>query len=248
MHVYVKAVVLFAISDQRARILPFKFGALVGHTSKADTIVTDAIDIKTDAAAAVDFDYLHKRLSLLLAVSPNTKLIGLYCTGDADFDVILNQFTNFQDSVPSICLSLGEDSKSLKCIDSASKDTVAVSILPGESEQIATATIHNHPNYSTEDPELFQNTEEKLMLSLEQLEQRMRMILSSPSRGSDYDRTLVYLAKLVAGYKQDADSTDYELYTSNLSLLTNQLLMINGVDSQLMRGLFSQQAEPFYGK
>lgn len=247
MHVYVKGVVLFAISDHRARKLPFKFGALVGNNSQADTIVTGAIDIKTDAAGVVDFDYLHKRLSLLLAVSSNAKLVGLYCTEDADFDALLNQFANHQDKVPGICVTLGGEPNLLKCIDSVSKDPLPVTILPGESEEIATSTVHNHANYSTENPDIFQNTEETLMLSLEQLEQLMRKILATPSQGSNYDRTLVYLANLVAGYKQEK-GTNYELYTSQLSLITNELLMINGLESQLMRRLFSQQAEPFYGK
>ncbi|SGZ52041.1 CIC11C00000000924 [Sungouiella intermedia] len=246
MHVYIKALVLFAISDQRARKSPYNYGVLVGSTSNADTIVTDAIDIKTDDTGTVDFGYLHRRLALLLAVSSNTSVIGLYCTEDGDFDAILGQFANHQDKVPAVCVTLDSENV-LKCFDSVSKDPVAATIRPGESEEIATATVHNHANYSSEDPELTQNSEETLSHSLDQLEQLIRAILASDSQGdADADKTLVYLANLVAGYKGEATSVDHELYTSQLSLLTNELLIINGLELQFMRRVVSLVSEPFY--
>lgn len=246
MHIYIKAVALFAISDKISRKSPFQFGALVGTTKKADIIVTDALDLRASDAGDVDFNYLDKRLSLLLAVSPNAQLVGLYCTEDSDFDGILHQFHNKYIAVPHVCLVLGEEVNQLKCFDSTSRERLAVTIRPGETEEIATASVHNHPNYSEEEPELAQNNEESLLLSLEQLERHTRKILDSPVSTSEIDRGMVYLANLVASYKQDSTPENYELLTSHLCLLTNELAAINGWKNQFSRRLLSLLARTYY--
>lgn len=251
MHVHFKAAALLSMSDKQARKSKLQFGALVGSVSKSDIYVTDAFDLRTDGNNIVDFEYLHKRLTLLLAVSNNANLVGLYSIEETDFESILTQFQNEGHNTPAICVTTTTDIAHLRCVDSLSNDQISVTIRPGETEEIATSTVHNHANYSKEEPELVENGEESLLLSLNQLELLTRKILASSKVSSETDRNLVHLANLVANYKAEEGLNDWksnhELLTSQLCLLDNQLAAINGAENQVARHIMSQLTKTYHG-
>lgn len=245
MHLYVKAVALYAISDRLARNIPHKYAALLGTRSKDDVFVAHAVDIKTNDAGDVDFGHLHKMLQLQLAVSANTQLVGLFCAENADWDGVLAQFQAQQTPPPPLCVTLNGDVEQLQCFDSTSREVVPVTIRPGETEEIATSTVHNHANYSKQETELPQNSDQTLLQSLHQLELLTRAILDNPTGSSDFDRGVVYLANLVRGQRQFQTEDNYELVASQLGLLTNQLAAMNAWDSLFARHLVSQQAKRY---
>lgn len=241
-----KAVALFSISDTFARNTDSKFGALVGTASNDELTVTTTVDIKHNSNGHVDFAYLQKRLAMISAVSASAQLLGLFSTEDADFDDILLQFQHEQ-SPPSFYLIANKELTQLKCYDARTKEPLTMTIRPGEAEEIATATLHNHANYSNGATELAQSNEESLLLSLLQLETLMKSLLEQQATNPETDRKIVYLANLLAGYRQTTDATNYELLTSKISLLTNETSVITGLENQLARRLFGQQAKPYFG-
>lgn len=245
--IFIKAVPLYAILDNFARNGELRFAALVGSSSGSSYNITSAIDLKLDSNGLVDFANLQKRLTMLAAVSSSAQLLGV-CGGKlAEFDAVLQQF--FQEQFfADFYLEVSENINDMQCFDSLTKDPISVTIRPGEAEVIATSTLHNHADYSKEESELIQGSEEQLQLSLSQLEQLVKEILAKENTTADFDRQLVYLANLVSGFKQESGVGNGELLSSQLSLLTNQIAAINGLEGQLTRRLFGHLANAYFGQ
>lgn len=245
--IFIKAVPLYAILDNFGRNGELKFVALVGSSAGSTYNITSAIDLKLDSKGLVDFANLQKRLTMLAAVSSSAQLLGI-CGGKlADFHGVIQQFFQEQFSA-EFYLKFTENIKDMQCFDSLTKDPIPTTIGPGEAEVIATSTLHNHADYSKEESELIQGSEEQLQLSLSQLEQLVKGILAKENTTAEFDRHLVYLANLVSGFKQESRVGNGELLSSQLSLLTNQITAINGLEGQLARRLFGHLANPYFGR
>lgn len=240
MNVQVQALTLYAISDQISRNSSCKYGVLVGTRSGNDIRVNDAFELET--WTSINFSYLEKRLALLQAVSPRTSLVGLYTIGVEQLpDTILPQFQSKGMETP-IYIAFQKDLSEFECYDS-DKKKLQVSVVAEETEEIATSTIHSHYNYTKEEPELTQENEEGLVLSLKQLEKKMRVVLENPSNNAETDRQLVYLANKLANFQGKVSGDLYQLLSSHLSLLSNQLSAVNAAHAQANRRIATAEAK-----
>lgn len=232
MNVQVQALTLYAISDQISRN-SCSYGMLIGTQTDNLIRVKDAFELKFDNGS-IDFAYTSKRLALLQTVSPSLEWVGLFTIdGRSIPDAIWSQF--LQSTVPTICLTFHPEMKKILCLHSITREALPVAVVAEETEEIATSTIHSHYNYTNEEPELTQENEESLALSLQQLERKVHSILAKETYSAETERKLVHLANKLSNY-QGEPSDAYQLFSSQLSLLTNQLSTV-GAARELVNNL-----------
>lgn len=244
MGVVIRAVPLYSISDHIARGSTHTYGALTGHYSGEDIIVSGAFELKTDSHE-IDLTFLHKRLSLIQTVSPAARWIGIYSTAETDQfpDQLLAQLQREHTDVPPLFLAPRDGS--FECIDPQTGDKLPFVLAPGESEVIATSTVQNHPNYTQEESEVSQETEASLAQSLQQLEEKVKEIIAySGPVLPERDRQLVHLATLLTKYKGTGSTEDHQLLTSHLCLLGNQIAAVNSAKVQVNRQISRMMSLP----
>ncbi|PVH17979.1 uncharacterized protein CXQ87_000888 [Candidozyma duobushaemuli] len=217
MLVQLKATALYAISDQTSRNT--SVGVLVGEERESSIVVADAFELKW-SAHKIDYDNLNKRLRLLSVVSPQASLVGLFSTDQEAPQAAIDDFKKYGDRLPPIYVSLR--GKDLKCYSSSNHTAVPLTIIAESTEAIATNTIHSHANYTKDEPELTQVSEEAAVYSLEQLERRVQRLLETENLSDSAEKDLVYLANKLSSAPQNDDG-DLELVSSRLAILTNSL-------------------------
>lgn len=239
----IRAVVLLSISDHRSRNSLHKYGALVGRDNGSDVIITHAFEVKSDAKG-LDMAFLTKKLTLITTVSPAAKFMGLYSTLDNDLpDHIVGQLQQENEHIPSVFLA--PQGKGFKCFDAQTGEDIAYTLAPGESEVIATSTVQSYPNYTQDEPEIEQENVEPLVKSLQQLQAKIQDVLSNASApDAETDLLLMHLATLIANYRGDAAAPEYQLVTSHLCLLSNQLAAVKTADSQVQQYVQQVMALP----
>lgn len=220
MLVKVRATALYAILDQISRNAS-PVGVLIGSQSDDLVTVTDVFELKW-VQHTIDYEYLTKRLRLLLAVSPNATLVGLYLTTEEPPLEALTDFIRNNDAPPPIYLTFHETK--IKCFSSSDHSPLAATIVAEGTETIATKTLHLHANYTKDEPELTQVKEEAVAYSLEQLEQKVRLLLSTEDTTPETERDLVYLMNRLSS-APEASEENLELISSRLAILTNLLSM-----------------------
>lgn len=228
MTVQVHPVALFAISDHVSRKSPFKFGILVGSICNSTIAIHDAFELKTDSGDP-DLNYVSKRLDLLLAVTPNLRLVGIY-TINPDISVnpipqaIWLKFESSSWGIPPVYATTSKE-RPLEMFNSSDGSLVDADISSAASETIATSTMKNHPHYTTEESELIQKSEGEIALSLQQMKEKIDVILSLKLT-PDQENQVVYLTNKLASFEEPPTTDDsLQLLASRLSILTNQLLV-----------------------
>lgn len=217
MLVQLGATALYAILDQISRN-QCPVGVLVGKHDETSIYIASAFELKW-LGQSIDYDYLSKRLKLLLAVFDNVSLVGLYLTTGEAPTHILEDFRVNGDVLPPIYISIND--KEIECFSFKDHSPLLVNILAEDTETIATKTLHLHANYTGDEPELTQVTEEATAYSLQQLERKIRAILAAENLGEEAERDLVYLANKLSF--SNGEDRSLELITSRLSILTNLL-------------------------
>lgn len=231
MIVQLKATALYAILDQISRNASLA-GVLVGSESDDSILVADVFELKW-LDHKIDYDNLNKRLRLLLVVSPQASLVGLYLTDGKPPLGAIEDFKQYGDTLPAIYVLF--QGKDIKCYTCSEHLSVPMTILAESTEAIATNTIHSHANYTKDEPELTQVSEEAVVLSLDQLESRVRKLLKATELSADTERDLVYLAnKLSTSPKSTPD--DLELISSRLAILTNLLSATRAANTHFGQG------------
>lgn len=218
MLVQLRATALYAILDQISRNSTAA-GVLVGSESEDGLLVADVFELKW-LGLTIDYDNLNKRLRLLLAVSPTASLVGLYLINGKPPQAAIDDFRQNGDRLPPIYVLFQE--KDVQCFASSNHTPVPFTILAESTETIATGTLHSHANYTQDEPELTQVSEEAVVYSLEQLEHRVRQLLATDNLSPDAERDLVYLANKLSS-APESKGGDLELVSSRLAVLTNLL-------------------------
>lgn len=227
--VSIRPVALYAISDHVSRKSTFEFGVLLGDQSTNSIHIFDAFELKTNSEA-IDFEYLEKRIWMILAVSQNAQLVGLYATNENNPipESFWDQFTRKESAVPPVYLIIKENE--VECYCSQTREEVDLIVTPGETEEIATETVHTHKQYNSDVQHLNSATKEALLESLEHLRDRVIQILNQNSLGAEEELKLVHLAHIVCEVPQSAEDESLLFIATKLALLTNELSVIKALD------------------
>lgn len=218
----IRPVALYAISDHIARQSRLPYGVLVGKADNSAVTVTDGFELKMDLdSGVIDFAYIDKRLNLLLAVSPNAALVGLYAaSGDAPIpEQVWLQFDGSGYGRPPVYVTFSDKQLKGYLLDLT---PVKVDLSASSTETIATSTMKNHPHYSTEESELIQTSDQEVLLSLKMMGEKVRTILRSEL--TPYQESqVVHLANVLASFEEPPSRDSLQLLSSRLAILTNQL-------------------------
>lgn len=235
MPIILRATPCIHIVDHQARTALPKYGILLGKRPACNLILSEAFDLK-ERNGSPDFEFLRKKLELLLKVSGQLSMVGVYSTEAADVPdrSFFEQFSNNGFPIPELFLK-ASDIENIQCFSVQTGEQLQLLFAPGDAESVAVSTIQNHPNYTQEEQELSQKNEEILALSLAQLQNRVQKILQEGSKGPEHDRVLVHLAQLLTNYKSLTSEDNLQLTTSHLCLLIAQLSAVNFASSQINR-------------
>ncbi|EEQ38448.1 putative COP9 signalosome complex subunit [Clavispora lusitaniae] len=227
--VSIRPVSLFAISDHVSRKSPFEYGVLIGSQTKENITVHDAFELKTDKDQ-IDFAYLEKRLGMISTVSPFAQLVGLYTIGeDATIpESFWEQFSAKEVVFPSIYLTC--NGGETVCFCSQTREEIRWIIASGETDEIATATIHNHKNYTSGSQDLVSEPSDSLLTSLEHLRDRVQSIVANDETDVTTESKLVHLANIVSRAPEDMNEDTLSFFSAKLALLTNQISAVKTLD------------------
>ncbi|OBA21412.1 hypothetical protein METBIDRAFT_183841 [Metschnikowia bicuspidata var. bicuspidata NRRL YB-4993] len=233
MDVKTRALPLLAMADHISRASAFRYGALVGLRLPQSVTVTDAFDIKHDAGG-MDVEFLQKKLALLQTVVPAAGLVGLYCC-DPNREVPRRFACQLAESgvlEPLIYMVPCAEGR-YECFSVDSGAPVPYSLVPGESEVTAVATVQNHANYSLKDSGGKLETATSMGPSFRQLEEHVRALLRPGNLGALVEKHLVHLAQLVQNFKGPAAPENHEALAAHLSLLASQIATVKCANAQL---------------
>lgn len=227
--VSIRSVALYAISDHVSRKSPFEFGVLLGDQSSNKIHIFDAFELKTNGET-IDFEYFEKRLCMILAVSQNALLVGLYTTNERNVipESFWDQFSQRTSAIPPIYLIVKENK--VECYCSQSREEIELIIAPGETEEIATETIHSHKNYNSDVHNLNTESKEALLESLEHLRDRVVQILNEDTISAEEELKLVHLANIACEPPHHGQDESLLYISAKLALLTNELSAIKALD------------------
>lgn len=220
---------MYAISDHVSRKSSYEFGVLLGDHTSGNIHIWDAFELKTNGET-IDFEYLDKRLWMVLAVSQNAQLVGLYATNQRNAipETFWDQFSQTDSGIPPVYLVIKEDN--VECYCSQSREELELIIAPGETEEIATETVRTHKEYNSDVQHLNSASKEALLESLEHLRDRVVQILNEGTMSSEEELKLVHLANIACQEPPAADDESLLYVSAKLALLTNELSAIKALD------------------
>lgn len=235
--VQVSSVALLQVSDQISRNQS-SYGVLVGKKGE-DIAIARALPLKLNKTL-VDWNHLHKHLTLTKTSLPQYELIGVYHINDDTTvtEEALQVFEQFVSSLPSI-YAVFTPSSEVASFDFNTQTPLHTIINASLVESIATNSIANHRQYA-EDAVL--GDSEGLVISVDQLEKKVRAIVARLDAG-DYSQEqlnkVVLLANKVEAFKRLNHPAEDPLllYATNLALLTTQLNSLDHLKSQIKKNI-----------
>lgn len=253
----INSLALLNVSDDISRKRDGKFGVLLGTIRDEIIIVATTFELKLKENL-VDWEHLHKQLTLSSTVLPQYKLVGLYQISDrpepnnSTFS-ILEQFV---DSTPFIYTIFGfshnqngtkitEQNNYVKSFNYATHEPVQTVIHTNSIESAATSTIVNSKHYTDESKESDDTHNEGLRFSIEQLEQKVEKLLSfkvetdNLSKSLEINNLITHLSNKLNSFKNlQIDATDDLSYqSSQLSLLTSQLTALENLKANICKNI-----------
>lgn len=277
--VQLHSITLLNLSDHATRHQRGKFGILLGNYAKNSVSVSTSFELLFDHDLDINSEFLQKRLDQFNAVLPQYGMVGVYQLVDelspnsATLSV-LEQIHSFQNIMTTqtlqIVCTLVDVSKF-----AAPEETgpfrsfvhhnelvpVHTVIQANDTENIATSTIANHPNYFTaevnKDPNDINNDfkqgkfKEDLSMAVDQLYARVATILEylqkrrpgsetgDAEQEAQLHNLITHLSNKIISFQQKHDTIDYndQLQTTQLSLLTGQLLALDNLKSQIAKNI-----------
>lgn len=235
--VSIKPVALFAISDHVSRKSPFAFGVLIGSQSSDNILIIDAFELKTNKEE-IDFEYLEKRSWMALAVGQSGLIVGLYAVNeDKPPESFWDQFALKGVHTPSIYfLAKGGE---IECYCYLSREKLDLVVNPGETEEIATETVHTHEQYNSDGQCLNPESPLSLIKSLKNLRDRLVQILNDDNLSAEEELQLVHLANIVCEAPQSTTEEPLLFISARLAILNNELSIIKSLEIVNSRNIAS---------
>lgn len=246
--VQIHSLALLNISDQLSRKISGKIGVLLGNVIDDTVVIAACLEIKANQMI-IDWEHLHKQLSLMKVVQPQYKLIGVYninedTTPNQDTKSLVDQFQSFSPLIYVVFgnRNLSNEDEFTSSYDYVTHTRLQTSMKTSSVESIVTNTINSHQYYSR-DPLPSNNDEisEGINTSLEQLELKVRKILTynpqehSLKQSLELNNSITHLANKLRSFKElNVELNDNtEFPTTQLSLLTSQLSALDNLKAQI---------------
>lgn len=286
--VQLHSITLFNLSDHITRQEKSKFGALLGTTDKTTITVTTSFELLFDNDLDINTEFLKERLDQFNAVLPQYSMVGFYQLIDKQEPnsatlAVLNQLQTYQRRTSTqerhlifTLVNMGsfhnvEDAEPFKSFLHKNEPLpLHTLILANETENIATSTIVNHPNYFSSEISRDANDinndfkldkqNEELSVSVNQLHAKVESIIKylqhrpngNESKNLEQEikmhNLIGHLSSKIASFQRNHVSGDHsiQLQATQLSLLTAQLLALDNLKSQIAKNIirFSIHTNP----
>ncbi|CUM57058.1 uncharacterized protein AC631_05986 [Debaryomyces fabryi] len=286
--VQLHSIALFNLSDHITRQEKSKFGILLGTTDKTTITVTTSFELLFDNDLDISTEFLKKRLDQFNAVLPQYTMVGFYqLINEQDPNSatlsVLRQLQDYQKrtSVQEkhlifTLINMGkfhnaEGAEPFKSFLHENRSLpLRTSILANETENIATSTIVNHPNYFSSEISRDANDinndfkldkhNEELSVSVNQLHAKVESIIKylqhrpkdNESKNLEQEikthNLIGHLSSKIVSFQRNHASGDHsvQLQATQLSLLTAQLLALDNLKSQIAKNIirFSIHTNP----
>lgn len=243
--------VLLNVSDQITRNQSqHKIGILLGNSRQDDIVVQTSFEIVIKNGT-IDQEFLFTRYGQFKTVLPNYNIVGFYQVGEFT-NLIQPQLVNFFNTynIPYDELMVIFDRDLITSVNASStyaNHPVKSILLSNESERISTITTLNHAKYTDESTKqdvsinLHQNS---ISQAINQLSDRIETILTWIKSGNTLDfqqniaikNQITFLASKLKPFKHSS-SNFQQLQASQLSLLTEQLVSLENLQSEIKNNI-----------
>lgn len=244
--VHIHPVALISVADHTARSQESPFGVLLGHTTDNGIFVCNSFNLKFQNGA-LDLGFFHRKLSLTKTVLPQLEFLGVYeITTDLDHTASMTSFASqlSDEWVVNVAFPSSNECDTFLAYLRGSTKPVRSVVTTNEIDAVAAATIINHRYYSDDKQATEDANNNGLVLSVDQLHQKVARIVTHQSQNTpesfEAERLITYLANKVAAFKNlsecDADY-NHQLQTAHLSVLTSQLSALDSLKSQVSKNI-----------
>lgn len=251
--IYLHSSVLLNIACDISRGPSAQFGVFLGTINSNKVIVENSFDIILRDQVYINEEFFLRRLEQYNAISSELEMVGMYhLTNNLDHnpltESIVEQVSRLH-NIPHMTYTLidgpklqrGEELREKAIFRTyMNKNIVPTFIILSSTESIATLTAYKHSNYLKQDARVTRRDASETVLDLQKKLQRIieHLEKSNASELVDHhvlNKVINRLANKVTAFKsqQAKGNGNYELQTSRLGILTEQLTVLEELKTKI---------------